>query len=185
MKDLAFTAADFNKGIDDLFRTNDYYKEYQIEKLKKQLIEKLKDKGEVIFYGYADIKKLLGLRYTILDKCCNHGAKKVILDDQYPEGSFGRELYELDQKLDDELVDIVNERIVESIGGNNSIINNTLIPDRDFVGVPEIRIDRLLSKLKDAGFKIEKMEMTPDLPKEYRYLLKSNKIKTVGYAFTW
>lgn len=183
MKDLAFTAADFNKGIDDLFRTNDYYKEYQIEKLKKRLIEKLKENGEVLFFGYADIEKLLGLRLTKVTD--NHGAKKVILDDQYPEGSFGRELYELDQKLDNELVDIVNERIVESIGANNSIINNVLIPDRDFVGAPEIRVDRLIGKLKDAGFKIEKMEITPDLPKEYRYLLKSNKIKTVGYAFTW
>ena len=185
MKDLAFTAADFNKGIDDLFRTNDYYREYQIDKLKNRLIEKLKESGEVIFYGYADIEKLLGLRYTILDTCCKHGAKKIIIDDQYPEGSFGRELYELDQKLDNELVDIVNERIVKYIGTSYSQIDNTIIPDRDFSGVPEIRIDRLIGKLKDAGFKIEKMEITPDLPKEYRYLLKSNKIKTFGYAFTW
>ena len=183
MKELAFTAEDFNKGIDDLFKTNEYYREYQIEKLKKRLIEKLKENGEVLFYGYADIEKLLGLRLTIVTD--HNNGRKVIIDAQYPEGSFGRELYELDQKLDNELVDVINERIVESIGANNSIINNVIIPDRDFSGVPEIRIERLLGKLKDAGFKIEKMEITPDLPKEYRYLLKKNSIKTFGYAFTW
>lgn len=185
MKDLAFTAEDFSKTNDELFNTNEYYREYKIEQLKEKLIESLKDKGEVVFYGYMDIGKLLGLRFTIIDSCLSHSAKKVIIDDKYPEGSFGRELYELDQKLDNDLVDIINEKIVEYIGNSGAVINNTIIPDRDFSGVPEIRIERLFGKLKDAGFKIKKIEITPDLPKEYRYLLKSNKIKTVGYAFTW